>query len=95
MNDLGFPLPSQALNRPNSDDPQVTDYLLKRGFTQTEKVFRRESSDLGPDGRPKHDRVDHLGPKKYAKAFILLKDWVENNLDFYKVNIVHSAIYKY
>lgn len=66
---------------------QVTDYLLKRGFTQTEKIFRKEASDLGPDGRPKHGRVDQIGAKKYGRAFVLLKDWVENNLDFYKVAI--------
>lgn len=65
---------------------QVTDYLLKRGFTQTERIFRREAADLGPDGRPKHDRIDQIGPKKYGKALILLSNWVENNLDVYKVS---------
>lgn len=66
---------------------QVTDYLLKRGFTQTEKIFRREASDLGPDGRPKHDTVEQTGPKKYSKSLILLSSWVENNLDVYKVTL--------
>lgn len=64
---------------------QVTDYLLKRGFTQTERIFRKESADLGPDGRPKHERVDQLGPKKYSKSLILLSNWIDNNLDVYKV----------
>lgn len=27
-----------------------------------------------------------MGPKKYQKAFKLVKDWVDNNLDLYKVN---------
>jgi len=67
---------------------QVTDYLLKRGFTQTEKIFRREASDLGPDGRPKHDTVEQTGPKKYSKSLILLSSWVENNLDVYKVTLL-------
>jgi transcription initiation factor TFIID subunit 5 len=70
---------------PTHIEQQVTDYLLKRGFTQTERIFRKESADLGPDGRPKHDKIDQLGAKKYAKAFTVLRDWVENNLDIYKV----------
>lgn len=66
------------------DDPQVTDYLKKKGFTKTEAVFRQEQAHLGPDGRPAH-RNDDPGPKKYLKAFVLLKTWIENNLDIYKV----------
>ena len=33
------------------------------------------------------DKVLDLGPKRYLKAFILLKDWVEKNLDIYKVGL--------
>lgn len=58
---------------------------MKRGFTKTEAVFRQESSHLGLDGRPIHQRVDEMGPKQYLKAFNLLKGWIENNLDIYKV----------
>lgn len=63
---------------------QVTDYLLKRGFNRTEEIFRQESKHLGPDGKPLQ-QLNNLGPKKYAKAFNLLKEWVENNLEIYKV----------
>lgn len=63
---------------------QVTDYLLKRGFNRTEEVFRQESKHLGPDGKPIY-QLANLGPKKYQKAFGLLREWVENNLDIYKV----------
>lgn len=63
---------------------QVTDYLLKRGFNRTEEIFRQESKHLGPDGKPLQ-QLANLGPKKYAKAFNLLKEWVENNLEIYKV----------
>lgn len=70
---------------------QVTDYLLKRGFTQTEEVFRKESSNLGPDGKPIHQKVEEMGPKKYIEAFSLLNDWIENNLDLYKVCVSHPA----
>jgi transcription initiation factor TFIID subunit 5 len=47
-------------------------------------VFRQESKYLGADGKPLQ-QLANLGPKKYQKAFKLLKDWVENNLDLYKV----------
>lgn len=65
---------------------QVTDYLKKKGFTKTEAVFRQETSYLGPDGRPAQ-RTDDPGPKKYLKSFALLRNWIENNLDIYKVSI--------
>ncbi|KAF6826871.1 transcription initiation factor TFIID subunit 5 [Colletotrichum plurivorum] len=65
----------------------VTDYLLKRGYTRTETIFRQESSHLGPDGRPIQNKVDDMGPRKYLKAFNLLREWVENNLDIYKFEL--------
>lgn len=68
-----------------ADLPQVTDYLLKRGFTKTEHVFRQESSHLGPDGRPIHTRVEDKGPAKYRLSINNLKEWVEGSLDVYKV----------
>ncbi|KAK4114866.1 TAF5-like protein [Canariomyces notabilis] len=64
----------------------VTDYLKKKGFTKTEAVFRQETANLGPDGRPAQ-RSDDPGPKRYLKAFLLLRDWVENNLDIYKFEL--------
>ena len=69
----------------HANDVQVTDYLKKKGFTKTEAVFRQETAYLGPDGRPAQ-RNEDPGPKRYLKAFILLRDWIENNLDIYKVN---------
>lgn len=67
------------------DGKQVTDYLKKKGFTKTEAVFRQERANLGPDGRPAQ-RNDDTSPKKYLRAFVLLRDWIENNLDIYKVS---------
>ena len=64
---------------------QVTDYLKKKGFTKTEAVFRQETAYLGPDGRPAQ-RNEDPGPKRYLKAFLLLNNWIENNLDIYKVS---------
>lgn len=68
------------------DDAQVTDYLKKKGFTKTEAVFRQETAHLGPDGRPAA-RSDDSNPKRYLKGFILLRDWIDNNLDIYKVSL--------
>jgi transcription initiation factor TFIID subunit 5 len=78
---------NHILKQPNLQlgDEQVTDYLKKKGFTKTEAVFRQETANLGPDGRPAQ-RSDDPGPKRYLKAFLLLRDWVENNLDIYKVS---------
>jgi len=72
---------------------QVTDYLKKKGFTKTEAVFRQETAYLGPDGRPAQ-RTEDPGPKKYLKAFVLLRNWIENNLDIYKVLpiLLHSRL---
>jgi transcription initiation factor TFIID subunit 5 len=74
------PMSNQNLNQ------IVTDYLLKRGFNRTEEVFRQESKHLGPDGKPIY-QLANLGPKKYQKAFGLLREWVENNLDIYKFEL--------
>ncbi|GAB0134786.1 hypothetical protein EsDP_00003143 [Epichloe bromicola] len=64
----------------------VTDYLLKRGFNRTEEIFRQESKHLGADGKP-IQQLASIGPKKYQKAFRLLKEWVENNLELYKFEL--------
>ncbi|KAK3325349.1 TAF5-like protein [Apodospora peruviana] len=64
----------------------VTDYLKKKGFAKTEAVFRQETAHLGPDGRPT-PRPEENGPKKYARAFFLLRDWIDNNLDIYKFEL--------
>ncbi|KAK0635736.1 TAF5-like protein [Bombardia bombarda] len=65
---------------------KVTDYLKKKGFTKTEAIFRQETAHLGPDGRPAQ-RSEDTGPKKYLKAFVLLRDWIDNNLDIYKFEL--------
>ncbi|KAL2269102.1 hypothetical protein VTJ83DRAFT_3948 [Remersonia thermophila] len=83
------PPPTTTTNNPPSAqnlNQIVTDYLKKKGFTKTEAVFRQETAYLGPDGRPAH-RNDDPGPKKYLKAFLLLKTWIENNLDIYKFEL--------
>lgn len=83
------PVPAQQGHSLTANDDlhynfQVTDYLKKKGFTKTEAIFRQETAYLGPDGRPAQ-RNEDPGPKKYLKSFVLLKNWIENNLDIYKV----------
>jgi hypothetical protein len=52
---------------------QVIEYLVKKGYNRTEQTLRQESSNLDKDG-------------KYTKAFQLLSNWVDSNLDIYKVS---------
>lgn len=61
---------------------------MKRGYTRTELVFRDESKNINDEGRPIVDDTDVYGPKKYVKAFQLLRDWIENSLQLYKVSFV-------
>ncbi|KAJ4367205.1 Transcription initiation factor TFIID subunit 5 [Neurospora sp. IMI 360204] len=77
---------SSTAPTPQNLNQIVTDYLKKKGFTKTEAVFRQETAHLGPDGRPAQ-RNEENGPRKFLKAFILLRDWIENNLDIYKFEL--------
>ena len=65
--------------------PQVTDYLIKKGFHRTEIVFREETKDLDEAGRPKLD-TNVKGPGRYIKAFVHFQKWIENGLDLHKVS---------
>ena len=70
---------------------QVTDYLLKRGYTHTEAIFRKEVQNVDANGRPLKNN-DEMGPKKYMRAFVHLDKWVENSLDLYKVKIGRAHV---
>jgi hypothetical protein len=71
-------------------DPQVIEYLLKKGYNKTERQLRQESAHLDKDGRPIQDRVEDLGEGKYRRAFAMLSNWIEGNLDIYKVGLAPS-----
>lgn len=58
---------------------------MKKGYNRTEQMLRMESANLDKDGRPISDRVEDMGNIKYAKGFRMLSDWIESNLDIYKV----------
>lgn len=64
---------------------------MKKGFTKTEATFRKESSNVNSDGRPVRKKIDEMGPERYPKAFQLLKDWIENGLDLYKVRTASTS----
>ena len=65
--------------------PQVIEYLVKKGYNRTEQMLRQESSHLDKEGKPIHDRAEDFGTMKYSKAYRLLSNWVDQNLDIYKV----------
>ena len=83
---------------------QVLEYLNKKGFSRSEAMLRRESAHTDADGRPIVTRVEHAGGSKYPRAFSmilqsrfypsadrrqdLLRSWIEDNLDVYKVSIL-------
>lgn len=81
-------MPAQPLaprNEPNIM-PQVIEYLVKKGYNKTEQMLRQESSHLDKEGKPIHERAEDLGTAKYSKGFRLLSNWIDQNLDIYKVN---------
>ena len=83
---------TSAGRSPNQIDPfsnlgvKVIEYLVKKGYNRTEQMLRQESSNLDKDGKPIPERVEDLGTQKWTKAFQLLSNWVDSNLDIYKVS---------
>lgn len=65
---------------------KVIEYLVKKGYNRTEQMLRSESANLDRDGKPIQDRAEDLGTAKYSKGFRLLSNWIESNLDIYKVS---------
>jgi len=72
---------------------KVLEYLVKKGYTRTEQTLRQESAHLDKDGRPIHNRVEELGNIKYTHGLRLLMDWVEKNLDIYKVSCASRGFF--
>lgn len=69
----------------NAMNPQVIEYLMKKGYVRTEQVLRQESAQVDKEGRPVFGREEY-GNEKYIKGFELLSSWVDSNLDIYKVS---------
>jgi hypothetical protein len=55
-------------------------------------MLRQESANLDKDGRPIVDRAEDIGNAKYGKGFTLLSNWIESNLDIYKVRAGHARL---
>lgn len=72
-----------------TDNAQVTDYLIKRGYTRTEEAFRKEIA--GGNTKSEEEENKRLKPDKYVTAFEHLLKWVDNSLDLYKVSLRKSA----
>ncbi|SLM34409.1 transcription initiation factor tfiid [Lasallia pustulata] len=64
---------------------QVIEYLSKKGYNRTEAMLRMESANQEASGTPA--RVEESGGARYARAFGLLKRWIEENLDVYKAEL--------
>ena len=75
------------LSRPPADRlvGQVIEYLVKKGYRQTEQTLRKESKNVDSDGKPILHRAEDYGTEKYSRGFGLLSAWIDQNLDIYKV----------
>jgi transcription initiation factor TFIID subunit 5 len=62
----------------------VLEYLSKKGYSRTEAMLRKESAHADPNGHATAQRVEEMGGKMYSRAFDLLLNWIENQLDIYK-----------
>jgi transcription initiation factor TFIID subunit 5 len=65
---------------------------MKKGYTRTEQTLRMESANVDRDGRPVFDRAEDFGGGKYRQGFALLRSWIDQNLDVYKVYRSHTFI---
>lgn len=74
--------------------PQVTDYLIKRGYVRTEEAFKKEISgnSSAPNEGENKDKAKEkedkkrLAPEKYDASFEHLVKWVDSVLEIYKVS---------
>jgi len=71
---------------------QVLEYLVKKGYTRTEQTLRQEAETIiTKGGNPEKHRAEEFGTLKYWKAFKMLREWIEGNLDIYKVRLMGLA----
>ncbi|TVY60909.1 Transcription initiation factor TFIID subunit [Lachnellula suecica] len=77
----------QPKSTPSNITKQVIEYLVKKGYNRTEQMLRQESQHLDKDGKPVKEQVEDQGPAKYSKAFLLLSNWIDQNLDIYKYEL--------
>ncbi|CAD6587857.1 MAG: Transcription initiation factor TFIID subunit 5 [Alectoria sarmentosa] len=68
-------------------NPQVIEYLSKKGYSKTESMLRQESANQDVEGRPINTKAEETGGAKYGKAFGLMRSWIEESLDIYKPDL--------
>ena len=77
---------SQLNSLTNHLQKQVIEYLVKKGYNRTEQMLRLESANLDKEGKPIQDRAEDFGTAKYTRGYELLTQWIDQNLDIYKVS---------
>lgn len=65
-------------------EPQVLEYLAKKGYNRTEAMLRKESAHQDAEGRPLITRAEDAGGDMYERAYSLILGWTEKSLDIYK-----------
>lgn len=63
---------------------EVLEYLAKKGYSRTEAMLRRESTNVDAQGLPIPSRLEDRGGRQYFIAFELIRNWIDNVLDIYK-----------
>ncbi|EON65131.1 hypothetical protein W97_04368 [Coniosporium apollinis CBS 100218] len=80
------PPPSTAGANPSQQNLNqiVLEYLSKKGYNRTEAMLRRESAHQDAEGRPIISSIEESGGDRYRRAFEILRQWIDDNLDIYK-----------
>ena len=50
-------------------NPQVIEYLSKKGYSKTESMLRQESANQDVEGRPMNTKAEDTRGTKYGRAF--------------------------
>ncbi|GAM18992.1 hypothetical protein SAMD00019534_021670, partial [Acytostelium subglobosum LB1] len=80
-------------------DLAVLEYMRKRGYANSEAIFRQESNIVatGSDSSAIeldkgniaqyllfYNQQEHLNPQKYLESYVKLRNWIHQSLDIYK-----------
>ena len=87
---------NSSLNNKNPE-PLILSYLVHKGYKQTEAMFRQESTrnhsiDQNNDtltpiflNYSNYSNYSNINPDIYKQSYSLLRDWIEQSLDKFKV----------
>ncbi|KAK3677285.1 Transcription initiation factor TFIID subunit 5 [Recurvomyces mirabilis] len=66
-------------------NPQVLEYLSKKGYSRTEAMLRKESRHATFDANQEPlDFADRTKGRQWHESYILVKGWIDDILDIYK-----------